>query len=410
MADYDPLGLLADEAGLDTDSVLDRDAETRKNIQLIIRIRWIVSPAIFLILFVSSLAGMSERSGFDANQIVVNAINMGAMLILNLVYLLLNRRLTNLTPLVIFQLMIDVVHVTLTIYKTGGVSSPFSFLYFFVIFEAAILMSSWAAYVVAAVSAGLFSLTALMERLGIVPTQDFFLSMKVLRSIERYITISWVFSVLSFFGFAALTGYLTNLLVRRRERLREAHVVLTKSHETLLLLHRATNALNSFYAPQEVADSILTELVGHLGLDRALLYLVRDQTLHLFMVKLRDRTEDAVRTLTDNDVSTGAAVKGLNVEIPMEESKGLTARCAVRQEPYNITDPESSPHINRQLARMIGLNPFALAPMVLRGKTIGVIGIDRSGDNAAIADEEFRILQVFANQAAITLHSVSPGE
>ncbi len=410
-AEYDPLGLLSDDEDalplIAGGSVMDDAAETRKSIQLIIRIRWIVTPSVFIILLVSSLAGLSGKGGFDRDQIVVNAVNMGAMLVLNIVYLLLNRRLTKLTPLVILQLMIDVVHVTLTVYKTGGISSPFSFLFFFVIFEAAMLMSAWAAYVVAGVSATFYSVTALLERAGIVPHQDFFLSMKVLRSSESYIVLSWSFAVLSFFGFAALTGYLTTLLAKRRDRLRQAHEVLTKSHETLLLLHRTSRALNNFRTAGEVADSILGELLGHLRLDRALLYLVQGEMLQLFMVKLRDSSDNVVRTLTDQEVSSGA--KGLNVEIPMDEGAGLTARCAVRQEPCNVTDPEASPYINRELAKRIGMNPFALAPLVLRGKTIGVIGIDRSGDNAAIADEEFRILQVFANQAAITLHSVRPG-
>lgn len=405
---YDPLGLLSDDDGvfaIGAGAVLDEEAETRKNIQLIIRIRWIVTPAIFVILLVASLAGVSGKGGFDRTQIVINAVNMGVMLLLNVVYLLLNRRLSKLAPLVIFQLMIDVVHVTLTAYKTGGISSPFSFLYFFVIFEAAMLMSAWSAQVFAAVSAGFYSATTVLERSGLLPHQDFFLPMKFLRSSEGYIVLSWSFTVLSFFGFAALTGYLTRLLEKRRDRLRQAHEVLTKSHETLLLLHRATSALNSFSTVGEVADSILGELLDHLQLDRALLYLVRNDTLQLFMVKVRDSSREAVRTLTEDEVAQGAT--GMNVELPMTEEAGLTARCAVRCEPYNIQDPEASPYINRELAKRIGMNPFALAPMVLRDQTIGVIGIDRSGDNAAIEDEEFRILQVFANQAAITLKSMS---
>ena len=68
--------------------------------------------------------------------------------------------------------------------------------------------------------------------------------------------------------------------------------------------------------------------------------------------------------------------------------------------------PEESPYINRELALKIGLNPFALAPMVLRDTVVGVIGIDRSFKNGSITEEEFRILQVFANQAAITIKSL----
>ena len=62
--------------------------------------------------------------------------------------------------------------------------------------------------------------------------------------------------------------------------------------------------------------------------------------------------------------------------------------------------------INRELAAKIGMDPFAMAPLVLRGKSVGVIGIDRSFENGSITEEKFKILQMFANQAAITIHSL----
>ena len=58
------------------------------------------------------------------------------------------------------------------------------------------------------------------------------------------------------------------------------------------------------------------------------------------------------------------------------------------------------------ISAKIGMNPFAMAPLVLRGKSVGVIGIDRSFENGSITEEEFKILQMFANQAAITIYSL----
>jgi GAF domain-containing protein len=55
------------------------------------------------------------------------------------------------------------------------------------------------------------------------------------------------------------------------------------------------------------------------------------------------------------------------------------------------------------LAGKIGMNPFALSPLVFRGETIGVLGIDRSGTNGAITEDEFRMLKLFADQAAIMI-------
>ncbi len=237
------------------------------------------------------------------------------------------------------------------------------------------------------------------ERLGLLPSQDFFSPLSGLGQSDPYIILSWAFAVASYFGFAGLAGYLTGLLAKRQKRLRQAYVVMTQRHETLLLLHRTSEALSAFDTAEEIADAILGELLEHLGLDRALLYRVADErTLALFMVKVRGA----------DGTAQNAEAGGLRVRIPLEEGAGLTARAAVRQEAYNIADPMNSPHLNKELAQQIGMNPFAIAPLVIRGKTIGVIGIDR-GAAGGIQREEFRILQVFANQAALTLHGIEPG-
>ncbi|MFW5689277.1 MAG: GAF domain-containing protein [Spirochaetota bacterium] len=425
----------------------DDTEETRRNIRLIVRIRYIVSPSVFVILALASFAGLSRQGSFSENQLVVNGVNLAVLLILNVIYLALSRRLGNLRPLVLFQLLIDVIHITLTVYKTGGVASPFGFLYFFVIFEAAILRGGRSTYVIAAISAALYSLTTLLERVGWLPRQEFFSPLSGLTQSDPFLVLSWSFAIASYFGFAALAGYLTGLLARRQRRLRQAYRVMTRRHETLMLLHRTSTALNSFESPAEICDAILGELLQHLSLDRALLYRVTaDAELALYMVKERTAgggTRDAyakdayakdayakseARSNAGDQANAGGAkanagdqadlatpqsvtadtVAGLRVRIPLAEGAGLTARCAVRQEAYNVTDPEASELINRELARQIGMNPFALAPLVVRGKTIGVIGIDRRTAVGGIQNEEFRIVQVFANQAAITLHSVEP--
>lgn len=395
-------------------SFLDRNVElenagdeTRRNIQLIIRIRYIVSPSVFVILAAASLAGFSREGSFSENQLIVNGVNLAVLLVLNVMYRALSRKLTNLAPLVLFQLLIDVIHITLTVYKTGGVASPFGFLYFFVIFEAAILKGGHSTYAIAGLSAALYSLTTLLERMGWLPSQEFFSPLSGLRQSDPYIILSWAFAVASYFGFGALAGYLTSLLARRQRRLHAAYTIMTRRQQTLLLLYRTSKALNSFETASEISEAILGELLEHLQLDRALLYRVADGSLTLYKVK--ERTADgAARNVYESSDSAQGSVGGLSVTIPLNEDAGLTAMAAIRQEAYNVADPEHSPHINQELARRIGLNPFALAPLVVRGRTIGVIGIDRRTASGGIQNEEFRVFQVFANQAAITLYSVEP--
>ena len=116
------------------------------------------------------------------------------MLIMNGIYLLLARRIENLKPLVLFQLVIDIVHYTLTVYKTGGGTSPFTFLYLMVIFSSAMIVTGKTAYLIAGITS------------------------------------------LSFSG----------LQQNKQKQLKKANEVMTKKNETMLLLYRTSKSLNSY--------------------------------------------------------------------------------------------------------------------------------------------------------------------
>ncbi|MFW6214969.1 MAG: GAF domain-containing protein [Alkalispirochaetaceae bacterium] len=380
-------GLLTSERGEPKST---ERSELLKNIKLIIRIRFLVSPSIFLLIFLAGLGGFTAQSAFSQDQLIVNGFNVAGILILNLTYALLLRRLEDLRPLVLLQLLIDIFHFTVTVYKTGGITSPFAFLYFFVIFSASILVSSRSAYLAAGVSVLSYALVLLLTRLGILSSQEFFSPLAGLSLNDSYIVLTAGFTVISFFAFAALSSYLTGLLHKRQQRLKRSHQVLASKHASMLLLYHVTQAINKYSTIREVVDQILSQLMDHMQLHRAILYLLRDgESLELYMIKRR-----------------GGDGGDLALSIPLREDAGLTARAAIRREAYNITNPEESPYINRELARKIGLNPFALAPMVVRERLVGIIGIDRSHDNGAILPDEFRLLQIFANQAAIALDSL----
>lgn len=360
-----------------------------KNLRLIIRIRWIFSPAIFLILIISSAFGLSEQGAFSENQLIVNGFNLLIILTLNLIYAILVKRIINLKPLVLFQLMIDIIHFTITIYKTGGVASPFSFLYFMVIFFGSILVSGKVSYLVASISAIFYSLIIALELFEIIPHQDFFIPFTGLQKNLSFLVLSWSFSLFFYFAFAALAAYLTGLIRKRQKMLTDVNAALDKKVNTFTFLFRTSRALNTRNTVKAIVEVILSELLEYLNLDRALLYLnVNNDHLHLYMAKTR------------------AGKIGLEVDIPLREDAGLTARAALRRQAFNISNLTDSPYINIELAQKIGMNPFALAPLVIQEKVIGVIGIDRSTESGVISDEEFQLLQMFANQTAIAIASL----
>jgi GAF domain-containing protein len=129
-----------------------------------------------------------------------------------------------------------------------------------------------------------------------------------------------------------------------------------------------------------------------MNVDRALMYVVDGDALVLRRVTYHKRVPPESHS-------------PMRVRIPLDPGEGLTARCAVENRAFNVADPSLQEGINVELARRIGMNPFALAPMTYRGKVLGVLGIDRGSGLGIIGDDELEVLQVFARQAAQTLET-----
>ena len=296
----------------------------------------------------------------------------------------------NLRPLVLFQLAIDALNFTFTLYKTGGVASPLAFLYFGVVFAAGLLLGGRGTFAVAGVCAVLYLGVVGLDSLGVLPHQSFFLPLEGLQIRPAYVALSVLCTLFALTLFAFLASYVAAELRRRNTVYRQANARLEKQLSTLRLLQRTIESLNSSRGPRAAADRILGDLLGFLHLDRALLYLAEGRTLRLFMVKYRDGVP-AVRRVSPR------------LTIPLRRGSGLTARVALRRTPVNIRRPEDSPLINRELQKKIGDNPFALAPLVVRDRLVGVLGVDRGSASGHISDEEFQVVCIFAAQAAITI-------
>lgn len=365
--------------------------ELRRTIRLVIRLRFVVVPAVLLLIVLSGLGGIA-RGGLTAGSLPLHAVNAVVVLGLNLLCLrLASSPGRNLRPLVLFQLAIDALNFTFTLYKTGGVASPLSFLYFGVVFAAGLLLGGRGTFAVAGVCAVLYLGVVWLDSSGILPHQSFFLPLEGLQIRPAYVALSVLCTLFALTLFAFLATHVAAELRRRNTVYRHANSRLEKQLATLRLLQRTIESLNSSRGPRAAADRILGDLLGFLHLDRALLYLAEGgRTLRLFMVKYRDGVP-AVRRVPPQLV------------IALRGNAGLTARVALRRTAVNIRRPEDSPLINRELQKKIGDNPFALAPLVVRGRLVGVLGVDRSIASGHISDEEFQVVCIFAAQAAITI-------
>jgi hypothetical protein len=361
----------------------DTREELRKKIGWIVRIRFIVNPAVFLLMFFANWRGLTKGvSALSSETLYSTGLTAGFSIILNLIYAYaLRRGRFDLGKFVFLQLALDVLIFSAYLWRTGGVTSPFPFLYVLPILGAAILLSPSAGVALAAISSLGYLAVVLAVSFGFLPHVSYFVALDRFTHRASYVTLMVIVNLFSFFLVSFAAGFLMRTIRAK-----------TLDHKAGLfeMLYQVSELLQEREALDEILDGICDVLVTRMNVDRALMYVVDGSDLALRRVTYHKRVPDG-------------AFDPLRVRIPLDPAEGLTARCAVENRAYNVVDPHRQEGINVELARQIGMNPFALAPMTYRGKVLGVIGIDRSVGFGSIGEDELDVLKVFARQAGQTL-------
>jgi transcriptional regulator with GAF, ATPase, and Fis domain len=210
----------------------------------------------------------------------------------------------------------------------------------------------------------------------------------------RYALLVGTVSVYSFFLVALLAGLLAQVVRRKEQQLSAANHDLTDRMGELSLLFEVASITARTKRLDRVLQEIMDLLVLRLDFDRALLYLVDERSRSL-----------KLKLLSRHPRWRSKPPEKYTVSMELKKSAGLTARAAVERRLYNVTDPLNHPYINREKARLIGLNPFAVAPLVARGRLVGVVGVDHSYSGGPISEQEARSLVIFASQAAQTIEN-----
>lgn len=391
-ADINPLRLF------DLDFELtDTRTELIKKIRWLIRVRFAISLGVVALMFFTGWQGLTKQQTLTRASVLAVLITGGIAVVLNLVYFVQLRRQRNLRAFVLLQLVVDVLIFSSYVYRSGGVTSPFTFLYLLPIIAAAILASGRAASGIALLSSACYCGLALGGVFGVLRHISFFVALDSFAMKSRYVALMLIVNSVAFFAVAALASFLMRTVRATTNELTTANERLDRKAGLLQMLYQVSRSAVDSETSDQVIDQIGQLLVEGLNLDRVLLYLANEQQ---HPTKLELTREFYHPRLLDQIDRTH-----LQVEIPLEEGAGVTARCALQRRPENVTDPNQHPLINKELAKRIGINPFAVAPMVVRGRLLGVLGIDRSFDLGVIDGDDFRVLIAFADQAAAALRS-----
>ncbi len=366
--------------------------ELKKKVAWIIRIRFVVNPAVFLLMLVTNWQGLTKGATSLSRETLLSTALVTAFSIgLNTIYFwALKHKKFELRKFVFLQLLLDVIIFSAYVWRTGGVTSPFCFLYFPPIIAANILHSPRSGMVMAGFTALVWGLVVILESTGVIPHVSYFVALDQFAQRTSYIVLMALVNLFAFAVVAGASGFLMRTVSLKEKELKESRLLEERKAKLFAMLYQVNEVLWHHQTLDEVLDRICDVLVTDMNVDRALMYIIEGKELKL-------------RRLAYHQRVPSSAHKPLRVSIPLDPQAGLTALCAVEDRASNVTDPSSHEGINLELAKQIGLNPFALAPMTFRGRVLGVLGIDRSADFAAIGEDEFNVLKLFARQAGQTL-------
>ncbi len=201
-----------------------------------------------------------------------------------------------------------------------------------------------------------------------------------------------------------------------------------KTKNELVILSEITSAMMQSLEPAQVIYTILTALTSHdgLGFNRAMFFLVdqEKQTLegkmaigvhsadeankiwnqlddnHLMLPNLIDAYD---KFKNDPESKLNNIVKGIS--IPLCEDTGILALTILEGMPFEINTDEAKAMVNENIKDILNTDNFVTVPLKTRDRTLGVILVDNIFSRAPITKDDIRILNMFADHAALAIEN-----
>jgi GAF domain-containing protein len=94
-----------------------------------------------------------------------------------------------------------------------------------------------------------------------------------------------------------------------------------------------------------------------------------------------------------------------SLRIPLRGAESILARVALEGRPYRITNARRDPRVHPEWEGRLDVDEFACAPLVAKGKVVGVLVVDNKFNGKPITDEDLEFLSAFATQAGLTVEN-----
>jgi signal transduction histidine kinase len=94
-----------------------------------------------------------------------------------------------------------------------------------------------------------------------------------------------------------------------------------------------------------------------------------------------------------------------SLSIPLRGTESVLARVALEARSVRITDARRDPRVHPRWEGRLDVDEFACAPLVAKGKVVGVLVVDNKFNNRPISDEDLEFLSAFATQAGLAVEN-----
>jgi GAF domain-containing protein/two-component sensor histidine kinase len=94
-----------------------------------------------------------------------------------------------------------------------------------------------------------------------------------------------------------------------------------------------------------------------------------------------------------------------SLSIPLRGTESVLARVALEARSVRITDARRDPRVHPRWEGRLDVDEFACAPLMAKGKVVGVLVVDNKFNNRPIGDEDLEFLSAFATQAGLAVEN-----
>jgi two-component system sensor histidine kinase HydH len=94
-----------------------------------------------------------------------------------------------------------------------------------------------------------------------------------------------------------------------------------------------------------------------------------------------------------------------SLRIPLQGTASVLARAATEARVFHIADASRDPGICREWEGRLEVQEFACAPLMAKGKVVGVLAVDNKFNAKPIGEEDLEFLSAFATQAGLAVEN-----